>query len=387
MKIKHAITLGAAALAFAFTQTVNAQSFKIGLNVERTGNAASYGNHVVIASQLAVEQINAKGGVNGVPLELLIQDNRTSPEQAVIAVRNLAGTESVAIVGPIQTAQARTAFPATNRAKMVSVSPGSGAPGLGAQNRPWAFRNAAMDDKIFSDVVESFKKRHPNVKNVALVVDPKDAYSAAFIGKVAPPALEKHGLTIVNKNQPIEVTVEANDHSVFVTKLRSLGADAVVLGLLIEQGKTFIHELNRQKVDLPMLTGIGFVTDSVAQIAGDRSVFSGQPFDPKAESDTVKSFVTEFEERSKKQLPGQYTVPLYIDAGAYESIGIIAEALKQSGAKPEDDISQTRTKVRDYLSTLKNHEGLGNTLSIDENGDAVKPTMVFETSGGVWNKQ
>jgi branched-chain amino acid transport system substrate-binding protein len=385
MKLRP-VFLGVASFAIAFAQTASAQSFKIGLNVERTGNAASYGGHVIIASQIAVEHINANGGVDGTPIELVIQDNRTSPEQAVVAVRNLGGTDAVAVLGPIQTSQARTAFPATNRAEIVSISPGSGAPGLAAQNRPWAFRNAAMDDRIFSDVVQAFKKNNPDAQKVALVMDPKDAYQVAFIGKVAPPALEKHGLTIVNKGNPLEIPTEANDHSVFVTKLRSMGVDAAVLGLVIEQGQTFLHELNRQKVAMPMLTGIGYVTNSVAEIAGKRNVYSGQPFDPNADSETVKSFVTEFEARSKKELPGQYTVPLYIDAGAYESIRIVADALKATGAKPGDDIKEIRTKVRDYMSKLKDYQGLGNTLTIDEHGDAVKPTQVFETIDGAWKK-
>lgn len=387
MKLKRLVLIGAAAFAGATMQLAGAQeTFKIGLNVERTGNAASYGEHVIIASQIAVEHVNENGGINGTPLELIIEDNRTSPEQAVVAVRNLDRKGVAAILGPIQTSQARTAFPATNRAKVVSISPGSGAPGLAAQNRPWAFRNAAIDDKIFTDVVGEFKERHPDAKRVALIMDPKDAYQVAFIGKVAPPAFEKHGITVVNNGSPLEVPADANDHSVFVTKLRSMDVDAGVLGLVIEQGQTFLHELNRQKVEMPMLTGIGYVTNSVAEVAGDRKVYSGQPFDPNGSSETVKAFTEEFAKRSKEQLPGQYTVPLYIDAGAYESIRIIADALKETGAKPSDSTDDIRVKIRDYIAGLKDYQGLGNTLSIDENGDAVKPTLVFETDGGTWNK-
>ncbi|MBP6018294.1 MAG: ABC transporter substrate-binding protein [Burkholderiaceae bacterium] len=386
MKLKQIVLLSAITLTSLIGQAATADTFKIGLNVERTGNAASYGGHVIIASQIAVDAINKNGGVNGSPLELVIQDNRTSPEQAVVAVRNLEREGVVAILGPIQTSQARTAFPASNRAKVVSVSPGSGAPGLAAQNRPWAFRNAAIDDLIFSDVVKAFKERHPTARKIALLVDPKDAYNMAFIGKVAPAALEKHGLTIVNKDAALEIPTDANDHSVFVTKLRAMNADAAVLGLVIEQGKTFLHEMNRQKVDMPMLTGIGYVTNSIAEVANDRHIYSGQPFDPNNKTPDVEAFVTEFKARSAKELPGQYTVPLYIDAGAYESIKIIADALKATGAKPDDDLAKSRANIQTYISTLKDYQGLGNTLSIDKDGDAVKPTIVFRTEDRSWKK-
>lgn len=386
MNLKRLVWLGFATFFGMSLQMASADTFKIGLNVERTGNAASYGGHVLLASQIAVDQINEDGGINGIPLELVIEDNRTSPEQAVVAVRNLEQKGAVAVLGPIQTSQARTAFPATNRSNIVSVSPGSGAPGLSEQNRPWAFRNAAMDDRIFSDVVGAFKESHPDAKRVALIMDPKDAYQVAFIGSVAPAAFKEHGITVVNEGKPLEVPSDANDHSVFVTKLRSMDVDAGVLGLVIEQGLTFLQEMNRQKVDMPMLTGIGYVTNSVAKASGDRSVYSGQPFDPNSDSPSVKEFADNFAELSEEKLPGQYTVPLYIDAGAYETVKIIASALKDTGVKPSDEIKDIRVKVRDYIADLKDYQGLGNTITIDENGDAVKPTLVFKTKDGAWEK-
>src|SRR5205823_513729 len=121
------------------TVQAHAQSntIRIGLNLEQTGVAASYGSHMLISAQMAADEINKMGGVNGAKIELVIEDNRSSPEQAVIATRNLADKGVVAMLGPIQSSQARTAFPAANRAELPAVSPGSGAPGLTAKNRPW----------------------------------------------------------------------------------------------------------------------------------------------------------------------------------------------------------------------------------------------------------
>lgn len=361
-------------------------TFKIGLNVERSGNAASYGGHVIIATQIAVDEINKAGGVDGAKLELVIEDNRTSPEQAVVALRNLDRAGVVAVIGPIQTSQARTAFPATNRAGLVSVSPGSGAPGLSAQNRPWTFRNAAIDQTIFGDVVKTFRARYPEVKTVALTLDPKDAYQTNLMTKVAPPAFEANGFTLVNKDAPIEIPVDAADHSVFVTKLRAMNVDAAVVGLVIEQGKTFLRELNRQQVKIPLIGGLGFVTDSIAQVSGGLDFYSGQPFDPGSSDPSVVAFVKEFKERSEKELPGQYTTPLYIEAGAYETVKIIADALKAAKIRPGGDLKTAREAVRDYFAALKDYQGLGNTITINAEGDAVKPTLVFHTKDGRWER-
>lgn len=359
-----------------------ADPVKIGVNLERTGNAASYGGHVLIAAQIAADEINNAGGINGSLIELVVEDNRTLPEQAVIATRNLDVAGVVAILGPIQSSQARTAFPATNRAKLVSISPGSGAPGLSAQNRPWAFRNAAIDQVIFSSLVDEFRKRYPAAKNVWLTYDPKDAYESFLVKKVAPPELERIGLKILNKSEPMEIPTGVNDHSVFVTKIRAVNPDVVLVGLVIEQGRTFLQEMNRQQYKVPLLGGLGFITDAVARSAGNLDFYSGQPFDPDSSDPEVKKFVKEFAIRSKKELPGQYTIPTYIEAGAYEIVKIIANTMNDVSANA--DLKAKREAIRNAFTNLKDYKGLGNTLTINHEGDVVKPTLVFHTVGGKW---
>ena len=163
-----------AALAAAMLGSVPAmaqETIKIGVNVERTGVATSYGVHMLIAAQIALDEVNREGGINGAKMELVVEDNRSSPEQAVIATRNLDRAGVTAMLGPIQTSQCRTAFPAANRAGLVSISPGSSAPGLTAQNRPWTFRISAMDGVIVNEVVANLRKNNPNAKTVAIAVD------------------------------------------------------------------------------------------------------------------------------------------------------------------------------------------------------------------------
>jgi len=149
---------------------------RIGVNFERTGSISSYGQHALVSAQIAAEEINKAGGVNGALIELVIEDNKSSPEQSVIATRNLADKNVFAMLGPVTTTVVRTAFPTANRAGMPAISPGSGAPGIGAQNRPWGFRDAAIDQIIISDVVALIHKTYPNAKKVAVALDPKDPY-------------------------------------------------------------------------------------------------------------------------------------------------------------------------------------------------------------------
>ena len=359
---------------------------RIGANFERTGSIASYGQHALISAQLAVEEINKAGGVNGAPIELVIEDNRSSPEQGVIATRNLADKGVVAMLGPVTTSIVRTAFPATNRAEMPAISPGSGAPGLGAQNRPWGFRNAAIDQLIIDDLVVRMKQAYPNARNVVAVIDPKDPYQSFLVKNVSPPALEKNGMAVVNKDALIEIPVTVTDFSVFVTRIKALNPDVVLLGIQHESAAGFLREANRQKLAVPMFAGLGSITEAVADAAREIPLFSGQPFDSTASDPRVQAYVKEFKARSEKELPGQYSTPIYADAGAYEAVYILADAIRTGKIDGKTPVKEARVKIRDYLTTLQGFKGLGNTITINKDGDAVKQSIIFRTQAGTWKR-
>lgn len=379
-----ATSLGA--LMFAYMPASAQETFKLGVNVERTGPGASYGTHSLIGAQIALDEINAAGGINGQKIEMVVEDNRSSPEQAVIATRNLDRANVFAMLGPVQSSQVRTAFPATNRAGLPAISTGSGAPGLTAQNRPWTFRNAAIDQIIIDEIAVGLRKAYPQAKNVVAVLDGRDAYNSFLVKSVAPAALDKVGLTLVNKDALIEIPFDSNDFSVFVTRLKALNPDIVLLGIHQEPAKAFLREAQRQKLSVPMFAGLGYLNEGVAQAAGPLVIWAGQPFDPGSSDPKVQKFVKDFTARAEKELPGQYMTPTYIDAGAYESVYILVDALRRGGAKPQSDVKEVRAKVRDTLTGLSAYAGLGNTLSINAEGDAVKPTLIYRSGTGRWVK-
>ncbi|MBC7436855.1 MAG: ABC transporter substrate-binding protein [Bdellovibrionales bacterium] len=389
MHIRRSILGAAVAAAVIGVLPAHAQqpTIKIGINVERTGGAASYGAHMMIAAQIALDEVNKAGGVNGARLEFITEDNRSSPEQAVIATRNLDRAGVAAMLGPIQTSQCRTAFPAANRAGLVSVSPGSAAPGLTAQNRPWTFRIAAIDTMIVDEVVANLRKAYPNAKTVAIAVDTRDAYNQFLVKTVAPGVVEKHGMTFLNQDQPVEISPDATDFSVFVTKLKAMNPDVLLLGAGFEPAHGFLREANRQKLNIPMFAGQGYITASMATAAGDLNLFAGQPFDPDSSEPNVQKFVAEFKARVDKEIPGQYASPTYIDASAYESIHVLADALRAGKITPATDPKQARESVRTYLAALKGYKGLGNTLNMNAEGDTLKTTMVYRTRAGKWARQ
>ncbi len=317
---RRRLLLAAACLPAASVLSVRAQPapLRIGVNFELTGSISSYGQHALVSARIAVEEINKAGGIDGAPIELVVEDNKSSPEQAVIATRNLADRNVIAMLGPVTTTVVRTAFPATNRAEMPAISPGSGAPGIGAQNRPWGFRDAAIDQIIIGDVVARIHACIPTPRRSCRGLDPKDPYETFLVRTVGPAALAANGMAIVNKDSLIEIPVDVTDFSVFVTRIKALEPDVVLAGIAHEALAGFLKEANRQKLTVPVFAGLGSITDAVAEAAQAVPVFAGQPFDPASDDPHVVTYVTAFSAASEKALPGQYSNPIYADAGAYE---------------------------------------------------------------------
>ncbi len=384
---RQVLIITAAAALCAAGPALAQQSIKIGINVERTGVASSYGTHMLIAARIATEEVNRAGGINGAKLELVVEDNRSSPEQAVIVTRNLERQNVFAMLGPIQTTQCRTAFPAANRAMLPTISPGSSAPGLTAQNRPWTFRIAAIDSVVVGAVIDNLRKANPKAKTEAIAVDPRDAYAQFLIKTVAPPLIEKAGMSLVDKGASVDIPADTTDFSVFVTKVKAMNPDVVLMQMTVEPSQAFLREANRQKLNVPMFAGQGLITTSIAAAAADLELWAGQPFDPELNDPKVAKFVSEFKARVEKELPGQYTSPTYIDASAYESIHVLADGLRAVKATAKSDVKQVREGLRNHLSTLKGYAGLGNTLNMNAEGDTLKNTMVYRTRAGKWERQ
>ena len=385
-KLSSALMLAGLVLAGA-SAWADPAPIRIGVNFERTGSISSYGQHALVSAQIAADEINKAGGINGSPIELVIEDNKSSPEQAVIATRTLADANVFAMLGPVTTTVVRTAFPATNRAEMPAISPGSGAPGIGAQNRPWGFRDAAIDQLIIGDVVALIHKNYPNAKRLVVALDPKDPYESFLTKNVVPPLMAPNGMVIANSGSYIEIPVDAADFSVFVTRIKALEPDVVLAGVAHEALAGLLKEANRQQLNVPMFAGLGSITDAVADAAKGIHLFAGQPFDPHSDAPEVVDFVRAFRARSEHDLPGQYSSPIYADAGAYEGLHMFAAAMKAGGITPATPVKEARAKIRDYLTGLKNFPGLGNSIEINKDGDAIKKTIVFATQNGVWVRQ
>ena len=368
-------------------QAVEGKEIKIGVAVCITGHGANVGKREAIGAQAAVDVINAEGGVNGVPLKLYIEDTASNPQEAVHAVRKLAGDHKVlAIVGPHYSSVAETTFPLGNQLKIVQVAVASSKPGLAAANRPYAFRNTLTEDKIAGAVVREFRKRY-NIEKVAIMTDIKDAVSKSVGTMVLPPAFKGNNIEILTGDDPVTFQTNDTQFRAQITKLKAMNPDGVGLGALGPDALNIITEARRQGMKQPFMSTAPIMEGEVPELGGKavEGTFSGTIWHISMVTPESEKFVKAYKERAKTMYTSPFTeTPDYYPVNAYDAVFMMVEAIQKMGVtnKP-GDLEEDREKIMKYFTTLRDFKGVA-SRGFNEVGDGVKDVHVFEIKGGHW---
>jgi len=363
-----------------------AEPIKIGAAFGLQGLWSDWCKRNVIALDMAIEEINAAGGVNGMPLKSVVYDTASKPEEATRVVRKLATDDKVlAILGPFSSSECEVAFPVGNKLGIVMIAQASSKPGVAAANRPYAFRNKIDELRLAIPAVKKWKE-HYNIKTVAIVHDAKDAVSLSLGTTVLPGVCKKMGLEIVNEGKYVTYTTGDFDMSPQVTRLKEFKFDGIVFGGVYMDGVTFVKEARKQGVNQPMVAGnplMHFLFPIRAGKAAD-GVFTSSEFYYWMPKEKVQKFTKEFVERAKKK-GFDPPEPLQFDVNVYDAVYMLAHVMKKNGVtnKPQD-LAKDRELIMKGLSELKGFPGLATEISFNEEGDAVREVYVVKAQDGQW---
>lgn len=335
-----------------------------------TGSQAEWGQHSKIATDIAVEEINAGGGIGGVPLEVQIHDTATEPAQAIPLARKAAlEDKDLAILGPCVSTEFEAIVPLLERLKIMMVSQCSAKPGLAALS-PWAFRNTLTSDKQLDPAVGIWKKRH-DVKTAAIIYDQGDAVAASEGSKVLPALFKKHGIEI---KEPV-LTYQAKDidYSAQITKIKSMNVDGIGLGSCYQQAANIVREARKQGLKQPFIAGACTGSPEFATLTGKDGegtiiASAGWADDPRPK---VQAFVKKFMERSGGKKPN------YGGLRTYDNVYLMKQVIETSGVtnKPED-LEADRDRVRQGWNKVKDFDGVAGLTTLVDREGAGKPTVL-----------
>ena len=343
------------------------KTVRLGLIGPMTGDNANYGTSTRDGAQIAVDEINEAGGVNGYTFVLDTQDSQGDPDSAVSAYGKLMDSGMNVSLGCVLSGEAQSVITAAVEDGILIVTPTSSAVAC-IEGNPNAFRVCFNDAAQGTASADYIADNNLGTK-IAVFYQSDIDYSAGLYETFAAEAAVK-GLEIVEEQT---FTAGSNtDFSTQINAIRDSGCELVFLPIYAAEAATFLTQAAGK------LDGITFFgcdgMDGIQTKVSDTSLIEGlmmlTPFAADAEDAATQSFV-------EKYVPVHGTEPDQFAADGYDAVYIVKAAMEQCGKTPADADFNEAMVAAMYEITV---DGLTGTMTWDENNEPNKPAkaMVFE---------
>ena len=345
--------------------TMAADTIKLGVAGAHSGDLASYGLPTVKAAELVVADINAKGGINGKQVELLVEDDVCKPEVASNTATKLVTSGVHVVLGHICSGATKAALPIYKNANVIVLSPSATSPGLTQSgDYPNFFRTIASDDAQAKTQVD-FALGKLALKKIAVVHDKGD-YGKG-LATFAKSFVEKSGKAEVVLFEG--VTPGAVDYSAVVQKIKRSGADGVIYGGYHPEASKIISQMRKKRIKIDFISGDGVKDDTFIKVAGKNAegVYATGAKDNS--NNPLYTAAVEAHKTAYKEDPGAFFESAH--AGAVALLNAIAKAGSTdinavTKALQDNDVATTVGKIH-----------------FDNRGDAVGVGFaVYQVNGG-----
>ncbi len=328
--------------------------FRIGVMESLTGPGETYGNVAVQAKQMAVDEINAAGGINGLMLEIIVEDSKCSAQDSITAYRKLTDANGVKIIlGTSCSGAMLGAAPRAEEDGVVLFSGLATSPDIAAAG-DYIFRTAMNDLQLGIDTGNVLWA--DGIRTLATITESTDY--AEGVRRTSVEQFEKLGGNVVAAEA---YASDITDFRSQLTKLFSQNPDALHIAAQAEaSGGTIVKQARELAYDGPIYSEIVTVGTTALEIAGDAAnglkAITAELDPANAKGQKV---LADFRDRY-----GYVTLPWYIGS-AYDDVYITAECLKQTG----DD--QDADGLRDCLYDITWSGAIGTDYTFDKNGEVV----------------
>ena len=257
-----------------------AESVKIGVAGSHSGDLASYGLPTARAAELVVEHVNAQGGLNGAPVELLIEDDVCKPEIATNTAMKLVSAGVHAVIGHICSSATKAALPIYDEANIIVISPSATDSDLTKSgNYPTFYRTIAPNDAQAASIV-NFTVGQLKAQKIAIIHDKGD-YGKGLAGDARKIIKDGALATIVLFEG---ITPGAVDYSAVVQKIKRTRADAVIFGGYHPEASKIVTQMRKKRMKTLFISDDGVKDDSFIKVGGKyaEGVYASGPADVSA---------------------------------------------------------------------------------------------------------
>lgn len=373
--MKKLLTILSAAVAATVAQ---AADIKVGVAEALSGGAAQYGVAIRNGFQLAADEINAAGGVNGNKIALVIEDEQGKKEEAINVFKKLIFQDQVLMIfGPTLSNSAQAADPIAQGAKTVVFGTSNTADGITSIG-DFVFRNSVTEADVLPETLKMAAKK-AGVKKVAVLYGNDDVFTKSGYDNFKK-ALEDLKIPVTTTETFAKGDV---DFKAQLTKIKATNPDAIVLSALLAEGAPIMVQARQLGLNVPIIGGNGMNSVKVFDLAKERAegLWVGSPWSIENQSEANRKFVVAYTSKFK-------TAPDQFAAQAYDGLYIAAQAMKK--VKLTGNLPADRLALRNALPEVKHSGATGDfqfRRATDKAGrpagyDAQQTAIVSVTRGG-----
>lgn len=361
-----------AAAGFAFTGCKesgggDASTIVIGEVAAMTGGTATFGQSSHAGTQMAIDEVNAAGGLLGKQLKLITEDDQSKQGEAGTVAKKLISREKVvAMLGEVASGRSLEMAPICQEKKVPMISPASTNPGVTAVG-DHIFRVCFIDP--FQGTVMAKFALSKGWKNVAVLTDTKQDYSVG-LSKYFREYFKANGGTITAEQS---YGSGDKDFKAQLTALKGGNPEAILASGYYGETSLIAKQARELGITVPLLGGDGWDSPALVQVAGSaiEGCFFSNHFSTEDQSPRIQEFV-------KKYQAKHGAVPDAMAALGYDSAMILADAIKRAGT--------TDSKaLRDAIAATKDFDGVTGKITLDADRNANKPAVVLTIKDGKYS--
>ena len=341
-------------------------SITIGTVTTNSGTAAAYGEAEVKGFELAVSEINAKGGINGKKVKLESMDDKGDATEASNAFNKLAGDNSVlGVVGPTISSTTAAVAPLADQSKLPAIAPAATSDSI--ETGGYMFRTC-FKDSYQGEVAARFAAENLKVKKVAVLYGTGDPYSSG-VGEAFAKAAEKLGLEVVDKES--SSSADDTEYSAQLQKIQASGAELLYAPYYYSVAGPYI---------IPQARSVGFEGYVMGpdgydglKLTGDKSQYNKTYYTTHYSADDntntkVQDFIKSYKSKNNAE-------PNTFAALGYDTIYMIKQAIEKAGE------NATREDVRNAVAGMT-FDGVTGKFTMDKSGSPTKSVTVLEMKDG-----
>ena len=344
-------------------------TYKIGLNYELSGDVATYGQANVQGIEMAAEEINAAGGIDGKKIELIKYDTKSDPAEATtLATKLMTQDKVITVIGPATSGGMKATIPVAERAKVPVVSGSATADDVTVDAKgvkEFAFRTC-FNDSFQGTAAANYAVKKFDAKKAVILRDSSSDYSKGLADAFRE-TFTAGGGQIVSEDA---YSKGADNFNAVMTKFKGQQFDVLYLpGYYTEAGKA-IKQARDLGITQPILGGDGFDSPVLGEQAGKQLTdvyftnhYSSGDQDPKVQ-DFIKAFKAKYG-----------TEPNAFNALGYDTLKFVADGIKRATEK-------TGVGVQKALAETKGFSGVTGSFDVDENHNPVKAVVFIGYKDG-----